>query len=185
MPRESRTYLSQQESSIRLEPYRDKVIAGMSDAEVSKATGVSPRTVKRWRLANRIVRPRGLASKRVEDVYAISQFGEMITDVKQRAKDSPLDGLWEPPVFVTRQHLDYSLFVRLLDTGRRVMGLTNDELSSALGVTPGSVEQGLVVCEKILRRSDAICAHCGMKMIPERNRTYCSSICERLSHVQR
>jgi hypothetical protein len=153
----------------------------MSDIEVSKATGVGIRTVKRWRLANGIARKRGFASKGIDDVYAISQFGEAIGDVKHRAERSSLSGGWEPPIFVTRMHLDYSLFVRVLEAGKRVLGMTNEELSKALGVSLGGIEQGLEIYERILRRSDELCVHCKTKLNPEFKSPYCSTICERLA----
>jgi transposase len=173
--------MSQAESSLRLEAYRDRIIAGMSDVEVAKAAGVAQRTVKRWRLANRITKPRGFASKHVEDVYAISQFGEVLGDVRHRAERSSLNGVWEPPVFVTRQHLDYSLFVRLIEAGKRVLGMTNEELSHAMGVSLGGIEQGVEIYERILRRSDELCLHCKAKLNPEFKSPYCSTICERLA----
>lgn len=173
-----RTYLGKGESYLRLEAYREKIVMGMSDDEVSTASGVAKRTVKQWRLENRIRKPKGFAAKQVEDTYAVSQFGESLGDVKHRTRASVVGGAWEPPVFVTREHLDYSLFLRTLDAAKRVLGMSNADITRALGVSMGSVEQGLEIYDRILRRSNAYCASCKTKLNPELNSNFCSTICE-------
>jgi len=174
-------YLPKHEAYARLEPFRRHIIAGMSDSDVAAKTGVAPRTIKAWRLENNIKKPKGFAAKQVEDVYAISQYGESLGDVKQRAYGSSVRGAWEPPFFVTREHIDYNLFLRLIDAGRRVLDLSEQEMSKALGVSLGSVEQGLQIYDAILRGSDKACLHCKTPIDPELSNTYCSTICARLA----
>lgn len=175
MPATKRQYLSADAVHRRLDDLRFEMSSGMSDEEVAKRTGVSVRTIQRWRLKEGLKRPKGPA-KQLEDIYAISTFGEALGDVKHRTATSEVKGAWEPPVFVTRQHLDYPLFLRLLDAGNRLLGMTEEELCGALGVSPRSVEQGLAI--NAGRRTQRRCATCNDLMLS--TEMFCSAICKRL-----
>lgn len=166
-----RQYFTNDEVNKILDGYRLAITAGQTDDEVAKATGISTRTIQRWRLQvglQRAPRP----SKRVEEINAISAFGEHLQDVKHRTRSSAVDGKWQPPAFVTRQVLDYSLFLRALDACTRLAGMTEAEVAQALGVTPLSVEQGLAIYNNISKPN--VCRNCRVRTeLPG----YCSAHC--------
>lgn len=170
-----RPYHTIEEVSRLLDPYRFEMSSGMKDEAVAKKTGLSVRAVQRWRLREGLRKPRGAAGKQLGDIHALSAFGEALGDVRQRTTSSAVGGTWEPPAFVTRQHIDYHLFLRLLDAGERLLGLTEDELGRALGMTPRSIEQGLLIAQA---RRNQRCATCGDLMFS--GEIFCSSICKRL-----
>lgn len=171
-----RQYISAAEAHRRLDDLRFEISSGMGDEEVAKKTSLSVRTIQRWRLREGLQKPKGTAGRKLEDIYAISTFGEVLGDVKHRTAASVVKGAWEPPVFVTRQHLDYSLFLRLLDAGNRLLGLTEDELTLALGVSVQGVEQGLAINRA--RRAARRCATCDDQLLTDG--LFCSDICKRL-----
>lgn len=171
-----RQYISAAEAHRRLDDLRFEISSGMGDEEVAKKTGLSVRTIQRWRLREGLQKPKGTAGRKLEDIYAISTFGEVLGDVKHRTDASAVNGAWEPPVFVTRQHLDYTLFLRLLDAGSRLLGLTELELSQALGVSVQGVEQGFAINHQ--RRISRRCATCDDRLFTDE--LFCSAICKRL-----
>lgn len=181
MPQDDKPkYFSETEKNRRLEALRSDMVNGMSDKEVSDLTGIPARSVQRWRLANGLRKPKGFEAKQLADVFAISTLGEALGDVRQRARRSVVNGVWEPPAFVVRQHLDYDLFLRLLYVGKRVLGMSEDELGKALGVTPKSIEQGLVLYERHLQVTEKKCLTCGHKVDPNIQSLFCTALCESL-----
>lgn len=158
-----------------LEALRYEMASGMGDEEVAKKTGYSPRTVQRWRLRNGVLKAKGAAAKQALDIYAISAFGEALGDVKQRTHQSAVKGAWEPPAFVTRAHIDYSQFLRLLDAGHRMLGMSDQELVAALGMTPLCIEQGLSLY--YARLTEHRCQHCRAQLLTDS--MFCSAHCKR------
>lgn len=166
-----RQYLSNDEVSRILDGYRFAITAGQTDEEIAGETGISTRTIQRWRLQvglQRATRP----TKKTEEINAISSFGEHLQDVKHRTRSSAVDGEWKPPAFVSRQVLDYSLFLQALDACTRLSGMTEEEVAQALGVTPLSIAQGLAIFNNVTKSNT--CKHCKAKT----NRAgYCSAHC--------
>ncbi len=172
-----RPYHAATDAHRRLDALRFEISSGMGDDEVAKRTGLSTRTIQRWRLQQGLQKPKGAVGKQLEDIYAISTFGEALGDVKQRTTSSSVGGTWEPPVFVTRQHLDYDLFLRVLDASSRLLGLSEEELCHGLGMSPRSIEQGLAI--QAAQRTGRRCVTC-KDQLTDNTSTFCSSICTRL-----
>lgn len=173
-----RPYNSSNKVKAVLHQLRREIDGGMTDREVSERTGLPIRTIQRWRYREGLQHPAGTALKKMADIRAISAFGEALGDVKQRTTKSSVGGTWEPPAFVTRTHLDYNLFLKVLDAGARLMGLSEEQLCSGLGMTPLSVEQGLKILVSRLK-PDCFCACCGDRLSPGSN-VFCSTICKRV-----
>ncbi len=123
------------------------------------------------------MRPRSSTAKQAADIYAISTFGEALGDVKQRVAGSAVAGLWEPPVFLTREHLDYTLFLRVLDAAARLAGMSEAELVKGLGISARGIEQGLSIMAA-RQQSAARCMTCGG---PALDNKFCSALCEHLA----
>jgi len=173
----TRPYHSATETDRCLRRHLEDIRSGISDTDLSKKTGLSPRTIKRWRLREGIQKPRGTSAVKLADAYAISTFGEALGDVKQRTTKSAVSGAWEPPTFVTREHINYDNFLRLLDAGYRLAGMTAAELTSALGMSSRSVEQGLAIYNAN-RSTTAKCLTCEEQALSTSQ--FCSGICSRL-----
>ena len=156
-----------------LQPFAEDIRSGASDEDISKRTSLSIRTIQRWRLQSQIKKPRGTGAKKAAVVYAVSLLGESLGDVKHRTADSCVKGLWEPPVFLTREHIDYRLFLKLLDAGARLQGMSEAELVRALGVSAVNVSQGLQLLHAGTKGTP--CPTCG-HLTPE---MFCSAICAR------
>lgn len=173
----TRPYRTADQTDALLRPYLEDMQAGMSDAEVSRKTGIGIRGVQRWRAQQEMKRPRSSAAKQAADIYAISTFGEALGDVKQRTASSAVGGLWEPPVFLTREHIDYTLFLRVLDAGSRLAGLSEAELVKGLGISGRGIEQGL----QILAARQQHAPKCMVCADPTLNDKFCSALCARLA----
>lgn len=185
MPQDKRTYTSEAEVNAKLDRYRRDIAQGMSDTDLAKLTELPLRTIQRWRLKHGLKRPKGQNSKHVADIYALSVLGEGLADARQRTARSVLDGRWEPPLFVLREHLNYDAFLRVLDAAHRLLGMNEHELVTALGMSPKSIEQGLALYARQRADSSKTCPTCKDKMDPTRTDLFCSSICERLhAHSQ-
>lgn len=161
-----------------LEPLRSLMLAGMTDAQVADRTHLSTRVIQRWRLKEGIKKSKA-ATKKLETVKAISAFGEALGDLRQRASHSPVLGTWEPPAFVVREHLDYDLFLKVLDAAYRIVGMSEEEVAKGLGLTPSSVTQGIAIYNTH-RKTGKPCLHCGDPIDPNRNSLFCTSFCERV-----
>jgi hypothetical protein len=185
MPAEDqkRTYSSEAEVNAKLEPLRADIANGMSDDDVVRLTELPRRTIQRWRLKHGLKRPKGFEAKNAADVYTLSVLGEGLGDARHRTKRSVLDGRWEPPVFVVREHIDYDNFLRLLDTAHRVMGMTEHQLVAALGMSPKSIEQGLALYARQRADGSKTCLTCKEKMNTTDPALFCTALCERL-HAQ-
>lgn len=177
---EKRTYIPEAEVNRRLEALRQDIANGMTDAEVQNLTGISLRTIQRWRLKQGLRKPRGFVAKVAADIYAISTLGEALGDARHRTTRSILDGRWEPPVFVVREHIDYDSFLRVLDAAYRVLGLSEQELVRALGMSPKTIEQGLALHARQRADSSKVCITCKEKMDSNNNSLFCTALCERL-----
>ena len=162
-----------------LQPFAEDIRSGASDEDISKRTSLSIRTIQRWRLQSQIKKPRGTGAKKAAVVYAVSLLGESLGDVKHRTADSCVKGLWEPPVFLTREHIDYRLFLKLLDAGARLQGMSEAELVRALGVSAVNVSQGLQLLHAGTKGTP--CPTCG-HLTPE---MFCSAICARAHRRRR
>jgi len=184
MPTDKRTNYSEEERDALLEPLRENLQAGMTDDEASRLTGVPVRSVQRWRLLHGLKKPKGLVGKQLAEVYAISTLGEALGDVRQRTRHSPTNGTWEPPMFVVREHLDYDLFLRLIDTAHRVLGLSPQDISKALGVSLLGVEQGLALYERHLHTTSKKCMTCDSAIDPSVNSNFCTKLCERIHYAR-
>lgn len=159
-----------------LEPLRDAIRDGLTDREVAKRTSLSPRTIARWRARNHYRRLPGALPRAP---HAVAVFGESLGDVKQRTAKSAVQGSWEPPVFLTRENINYTAFLRLLDAGARIAGMSSADLVAALGISATGVEQGLQI---LAARATVACKMCGDRtpFVLE----YCSVMCRRL-HMER
>lgn len=175
-----RSYHSADVVNRKLDDLRFEISSGLSDEEVARRTGLSARSVQRWRLREGIKQVGGTqkVKKQLGDIYAVSTFGEALGDVKQRCDTSAVEGAWEPPAFVTRQHLDYALFLRVLDAGSRLLGLTEAELAQALGISATGIEQGLALNAR--RRTGRRCITCNDHLF-DTTSLFCSDICRRLN----
>lgn len=169
-----RKYHREEEVDAILRPHLEDIRAGATDAEIAKKTAIGVRAVQRWRLRNTLKKPRGAASKKIAAVRAISLLGESLEDVKHRVAESPVGGAWEPPVFLTREHIKYPLFLRLLDAGHRLAGMSERELVEALGVAAVNITQGLQLLRATVHSTK--CPRCGHPT----SDTFCSAICARL-----
>lgn len=176
---EKRSWHSAAHVTSLLDPLRYEMSAGMSDEEVARRTQLPIRTVQRWRLREGLKRPRGLLSKQLETVHAISGFGEILGDVKQRTRHSPVLGAWQPPMFAVREHLDYDQFLRVLDAAYRIAGMSITELQRGLGLTRASVEQGLAIHERQSKEARK-CKTCGGPVDPGSRDFFCTQLCEKL-----
>lgn len=174
---EKRTHTSKEEVHRLLNQYRTDIANGMPDSDLVALTGLPARTVQRWRLSNGLKRPRGLEAKNAADVFALSLLGEGLGDVKHRTARSVVDGRWTPPVFVTREHLDYDLFLKVLDAAYRILGLTEEEISRGLGVSRLSVEQGLALYDRQRADSGKRCPTCKALMNTTDTALFCSVLC--------
>lgn len=170
-----RTKLSLEETRRLLEPLKEEICLGLSDKEASLRSGVSVRAVQRWRLSQGIKHTELRGSH--QDVTAISSFGESLGDVKQRTTRSSVRGQWKPPTYVTRAHLDYDRFIRVLFAANRLLGLSEDDIVGALGMGAHSVSQGLSILDSVLERDGIRCAGCGSSCLPGYG-SYCSKLCE-------
>ena len=162
-----------------LQPFAEDIRSGASDEDISKRTSLSVRTIQRWRLQYEMKKPRGTGAKKAAVVYAVGLLGESLGDVKHRTADSCVKGLWEPPVFLTREHIDYRLFLKLLDAGARLQGMSEAELVRALGVSAVNVSQGLQLLRAGTKGTP--CPTCG-HLTPE---MFCSAICARAHRRRR
>jgi len=180
MPQDKRTHFTDKEKDELLDPLRMDMANGMTDDQAATLTGIPLRSVQRWRLQHGLKRPRGFESKELADIYAISTLGEALGDVRHRVQHSPVSGTWEPPMFVVREHLDYSLFLRLIDAAHRVLGLSPSDISSAMGVSPRSVEQGLEIYTRHLNTTTKKCLMCESLVDPNVNSNFCTQLCEEL-----
>lgn len=177
---EKRTYIPEAETNRRLEGLRQDIANGMTDAEASKITGITARTIQRWRLKHGLKRPKGFDAKEAADVFALSTLGEALGDARHRTHRSVVDGRWEPPVFVVREHIDYSAFVRVVDAAHRILGMSEAELVRGLGMSPKTIEQALAIYARQRADSSKTCLHCKDKMDPMLNNLFCSALCEKL-----
>lgn len=180
MPNEKRPYFTEAEVTRVLEGYRRDIANGMSDAEVHRLTQIPIRTIQRWRLKNGLKHGKGFQAKDAAELYAISSLGEALGDAKHRTSRSVVGGAWEPPVFMVREHINYDLFLRVIDTAYRVLGMSEGELSKALGMSPRTIEQGLAIYAQHMNASTRSCLHCEAKIDPNMNSLFCTTICERL-----
>lgn len=180
MPTEKRTYVREEEVNRRLDPLRHDIANGMTDVEASTLTDLPIRTIQRWRLKNGLKKPKGFQARELAEVYAISTLGEALGDARHRARRSVIDGTWEPPVFVTREFIDYDLFLRVIDTAHRILGLSEEELVGALGMSPKTIEQGLAIYRRHMNSGTRRCLHCNEIINPSLSTLFCTTICERM-----
>ncbi len=176
---EKTVWRSEAEVSQRLEPFRHLIASGMTDAEVAKRTELTVRIVQRWRLKNSLKRTKRTLARQLETVQAISSFGEVLGDVKHRTLHSAVLGAWQPPAFVVREHLDYDQFLRVLDAACRIAGMSEEEVSKALGLTITSVQQGIAIMQRH-RQGAGKCSTCEAPLDPNMKSAFCCSLCERL-----
>ncbi len=167
-----------------LEPYRHQMASGMSDEAVSKKTQLSERVIQRWRLKHQIKHRETHLSRQLETAQAVSSFGEILGDVKQRTAHSPVLGAWEPPTFLVREHVDYDLFLQVVDAAWRILGMNEEDIAKGLGMTITSVEQALVIYRRHRASSGKKCQACEGELDPNRKSVFCSPLCEKL-YVQR
>ena len=177
---EKRTYATEAEVDRRLESLRTDIANGMTDAQASVLTGLSARTIQRWRLRHGLKKPKGFQARELAEVYAISTLGEALGDARHRTRRSVVDGRWEPPVFVVREHIDYDLFLRVLDAAHRVLGVSENDLVKALGMSPRTIEQGLAIYERHINATTRRCLHCEAPIDPNLTAHFCTTICERM-----
>lgn len=177
---EKRPYMRESEVNRLLDSYRQDMANGMSDAEVHRHTSIPIRTIQRWRLKNGLKHGKGFEAKKTAELYAISALGEALGDARHRTSRSVVNGAWEPPVFMVREHINYDLFLRVLDAAHRVLGLTEMELVHALGMSPKTIEQGLMLYERHMNSATRSCLHCQAKLDPNMQGLFCTTICERL-----
>lgn len=181
MPQKRR---NEDEVDVALEPFRRLMASGMPDADVAKRTGIPQRSVQRWRLKNGI-KQSTTSSQVFKTVQAVSAFGEILTDLKQRTAHSSVLGAWEPPAFVTREHLNYDLFLLVLDAAHRVLDLSEEDIAKGMGITPSSVTQGLAIYNQHRLASGKVCLTCQAPLDPNQSANpFCTKLCERL-HVHR
>lgn len=177
-----KTWTSASDISKKLEPFRELIKSGMTDAQVAVRSHISVRTIQRWRLKEGLKKSTA-ATKKLETVKAVSAFGETLGDVRQRAAHSPVLGAWEAPAFVVREHLDYDNFLKVLDAAYRILGMSEDEIAKGLGLTQVSVAQGIEIYNNH-RKNGKRCLHCGDLIDPNRVSVFCTTFCERV-HVNR
>ncbi len=180
MPDEKRPYVKEAEVNRILDGMRFDIANGMTDAEASTITGLPVRTIQRWRLKNGLKKPKGFQARELAEVYAISTLGEALGDARHRTRRSVIDGRWEPPVFMVREHIDYDLFLRVVDTAHRVLGISENDLVKALGMSPRTIEQGLAIYTRHLNTATRRCLHCDSPIDPNVQAHYCTTICERM-----
>lgn len=182
MPSEDqkRTYSTEAEVNAKLDPLRSDIAGGMPDEDVARLTELPLRTIQRWRLKHGLKKPKGFVAKSAADVYALSVLGEGLGDARHRARQSVVDGRWEPPVFVVREHIDYTAFLRVLDAAHRVLGMSEAELVAGLGMSPKSIEQGLAIYARQRADSGKTCPTCKEKMNLTDTSLFCTALCERL-----
>lgn len=182
MPDEKRPYVRETEVNRQLESYRQDIVNGMGDQEIHRLTQIPIRTIQRWRLKNGLKHGKGFEAKQASEFYAISTLGEALGDARHRTSRSTVGGVWEPPVFVVREHIDYDRFLRVLDAAHRVLGMSEEELVKGLGMSPNSISQGLAIYARHLNSGNKKCLHCEALMDPNTQSLFCTTICERL-HV--
>lgn len=180
MPNEKRPYFQEAEVNRVLEGYRRDIASGMSDIEIHRLTRIPVRTIQRWRLKNGLRHAKGFEAKEAAELYALSALGEALGDAKHRTSRSVVGGTWEPPVFMVREHINYDLFLRVIDTAYRVIGLSETDLVKALGMSARTIEQGLAIYERHMNASTRSCLHCKAKIDPNVNSLFCTTICERV-----
>ncbi len=179
MPDEKRPYMKEAEVDRILDSYRQDIANGMTDAEIHRQTQIPVRTIQRWRLKKGLKHGKGF-EKVTAELYAISTLGEALGDARHRTSRSVVNGAWEPPVFMVREHIDYDIFLRVLDAAHRLLGLSEDELRRGLGMSVKTIEQGLLLYERHMNTSTRSCLHCQAKLDPNVQQLFCSTICERL-----
>lgn len=163
-----------------LEPYLHQMASGMSDEDVAKKTQLSVRVIQRWRLKRNIKRRETHLSRQLETAQAISSFGEILGDVKQRTFHSPVLGAWEPPMFLVREHVDYDLFLQVVDAAYRILEMSEEDIAKGLGLTLTSVEQALTIYRHHRASSGQVCQTCSGELDPNRKSMFCSPLCEKL-----
>ena len=173
-------YYREAEVEAALRPYAEDIRSGASDEAIAKRTALSVRIIQRWRLREGLRRPRGVRAKQDAVTYAMGLLGESLEDVKHRTAESVVNGSWHPPVFLTREHIQYNNFLRLLDAGARLLGMSEAELVGALGVSAVNVSQGLQLLQRAAAdnfKAGRRCKRCGHGTAD----IFCSAICEHTS----
>jgi hypothetical protein len=131
-----------------LERHLHAAEAGVSDADIAREAGCTPAQVRRARLARGIRRASGRPSVHAKTTaLAMSVFGTPFVPVATKVR-SVVDGRFEPPRYLVREKLDFTLFARCV-RALRDAGFEASTIASGIGVREADIERA----EKIARRA--------------------------------
>lgn len=131
-----------------LVPFLRDAEAGASDADIARAAGCTVAQVRRARLARGIRRARGRPSTEARaTALATAVLGAPFTPVIT-CVHSVVDGKFEPPRYLTREKLDYPVFLRCI-RALRDAGFDIATISCGIGVREVDIDRA----EKIARRA--------------------------------
>lgn len=155
-----------------LDQWTDEAKAGASDAWLAERAETSMSIVSKWR------QERGLQRALVQqDQLQALQNLAATYDPSMHAVGSVFDGKWNPPEYLIRHPLNYTVLCRIVHHATHDIGLEPSVVAEGLGLREQDVQRAASAWIAHLRRRGRKCEGCNTIVDPK-NGLYCTKRCE-------
>lgn len=161
-----------EEHYLLLDQYSEEAQAGATDEWLHSMTEVPHPVISRWRIA------RGLKRIAVapETITAIQNLAQTYAP-SMHTVGSAFQGQWQPPQYVLRKPLNYTLLCRSIHHLLYDVGFSVEQASEALGIRESDVALASQAWVAYLKRRGRKCSGCEAIVDPQ-NGPYCTKRCE-------
>lgn len=161
-----------EEHYLLLDQYTEEATAGATDDWLHSMTEVPHNVISKWRVARGLKR---IAAPQ-ETIDAIQNLAQTYTP-SMHTVGSVFGGLWQPPRYVLRRPLDYTLLCRAVHHLLYDLGLGGEQVAAALGIREHDVAMASQAWVAYLKRKGRKCIACEAIVDPK-NGPYCTKRCE-------